>query len=162
MIGRPAVVLALAIALLGSLSITAFAISLPGVSAPQAHDLPRIVSALPTGSSASTATSTTGSSATPTASTGSSSGSTSHTSGTAGQGSSTSGPKSTPSDGDGDEATSNGGSSDHEVVSPHLHESDGDGDESGKKSSDAGSATRSAASNALKKLDSNRYTRTKR
>ncbi|HEY5506478.1 MAG TPA: hypothetical protein VIK83_03210 [Coriobacteriia bacterium] len=119
MTGRPTVTLALAFVLLGALTVTAFAVSLPGVTAPQAHDLPRIVSEMATGapSAGAAATATVSGTVRPI-------GPNPAPSSPSGPGASS--PSTHPRTGTGSGATSPRESADHEVVTPHLHESDDD------------------------------------
>jgi hypothetical protein len=119
MTGRPTVTLALAFVLLGALTVTAFAVSLPGVTAPQAHDLPRIVSETATTapSAGVAATATVSGTAKPAAP--------SHAPASPSRPGAPSSPTHPQTGtGTGSGATSPGESADHEVVTPHLHESD--------------------------------------
>jgi len=140
MLGRPLTALALVFTVLGALTVTAFAISMPSVSAPQAHDLPTIVSEVPVGTDPATATvgatpSTSKTSTVDPAGTGSVS-----KSGTGGTASSPTGSgssqASTDPDADGDnDAKTPDESSEHEVVKVRLHESDDKKPEAAKSSS---------------------------
>ena len=129
MIGRPVTALALAFALIGVLTVTAFAVSLPSVSAPQARDLPRIVSDVPVSAAVATLTADAAPSA-PKTSTVSPSGAGSASGGATGDnGSASSGTggsqASRDPDHDGDDDAKNPDeSSEHEVVKVRLHESD--------------------------------------
>lgn len=152
-IRRPMVTVLLAVALLATLTVTAFAVSLPDVSAPTARDLPKIVTdevlatpssgvstvpahAGPTASTSADSTSTAGPVSTATGSSGhKKSGGTSSAShpasnhGSAGSSGQGSGNNSGSGSGNGgsNNGSGNGGhdSHDREVVHPHLHESDG-------------------------------------
>lgn len=139
MIGRPSVAAALAVALLAALTVTAFAVTLPAVSGPQARDLPRIVSeatvapvatASPTGAVEPSQSNTN----TPAPSSSGSSGST--------------GPR--PSNPSAPDASTpardhHAASADHEVVEPRLHESD-DESQTKPQSDPSRSTTRSSGS----------------
>jgi len=140
MIRRRTIALLLAIALPATLTVTAFAVSLPGASAPSARDLPRIVSERPTDAATAGGAATGSAAVTPTPSASSGAPSTVATSSAGTTGAHTSsGNGSSPGSGvtgQGSHGGSGTGTSDasdssdaddndeREVVVPPLHEAD--------------------------------------
>ena len=137
MIGRPTVATFVVATALATLTVTALALAMPGAPAPQAHDLPRIVSEQPLAPNAGGVTATpadASSAVTKTvpvapAKAGAPAGAGKPAHGASGSGSK----KGTGSSGtsgdshasDGHDSSSGGHSGgEHEVVAPHLHESD--------------------------------------